>query len=575
MVAAGALVLTGCTPPYESNIIEGTEITVAWNDLIDDFNTNSASGNNTANSNVNYVMNGPGFIYYDNEPSLVQNTNFGTYEKISDDPLQVKYTINKGIKWSDGAEVDEADLVLAWTTIFDSVPEAGFQHANPRADLSTEFPKVEDNSITITYDSAYVDWETQFDIGVAAHGTVALAYPEITDAEEAKKQLVEAVESKDSEWLSKVAEAWNGAYKSTNTPDNPLVSLSRGPFLLETLVEEEYVTLVTNPDYKWGPSPFYERITIRQIEDSTAQLQGIENGDIQVAAGQPTADTLTLAEGLANADFSTGDEGTYEHIDLTFNNGGPFDPATYGGDEAKAQAVRIAFLKTIPRQQIIDNLIKPLNSEASTRDSILVIPGGPGYAEITAANGSADYAEVDIDGAKALLAEAGVTVPLDVKFWYPEGNVRRGQEFELIAASAALAGFNVIDDSEPTWAFTDTATTPINPHDAVIFGWQSTSLALTGSDQYTGTGQPSNFGGYSNTEVDGLLKSLETELDPQKQVEIQLEIEKHLWADGYGVTLFQFPSLTVWNSNVKNIKASPLAPTYFWNFWEWAPADAK
>ncbi|MGJ8722611.1 MAG: ABC transporter family substrate-binding protein, partial [Salinibacterium amurskyense] len=171
--------------------------------------------------------------------------------------------------------------------------------------------------------------------------------------------------------------------------------------------------------------------------------------------------------------------------------------------------------------------------------------------------------------------DAGVTTPVEVKFWYPEGNVRRASEFEFIQQSAALAGFTVVDDSEPTWAFTDKEALPINPHDAVIFAWQSTSLALTGSDQYLGTGQPSNFGGYSNTEVDGLLKDLETELDPAVQTEIQVEVEKLVWEDAYGVTIFQFPGITVWNNSVTNVDPSPLSPTYFWNFWEWAPTDSE
>ncbi len=573
VVAAGALVLSGCTPPYESEVIEDTEISVAWNDIIDEFNGDSASGNNTANANVLYLMHGPGFWYYDDEPALVRNTDFGTFEKISDDPLQVKYTVNDGVKWSDGTDIDGADLALAWATIFGAVPDAGFTHANPRADLASSFPEVDGRSITITYDKPYVDWETQFELGVAAHGTVQLAYPEITDAGEAKKQFLEALENEDADWLKPVAAAWNQGYQATNTPDNPLVTLSAGPYVLEELVEEQYVTLVANETYAWGPSPKYERITIRQIEDPTAQIQAIDNGDVQIAAGQPTADVLKLAEDLANADLHTSDEATYEHVDLTFNNGGPFDPATYGGDEEKAKAVRLAFLKTIPRQQIVDNLIKPLNPNAEIRNSILVIPGAPGYDEIASSNGSDQVGNADIEGAKALLAEAGVATPIEVKFWYPEGNVRRGQQFELIAQSAALAGFNVVDDSEPTWAFTDTVAMPINPHDATLFAWQSTSLALTGSDQYLGTGQPSNFGGYSNPEVDALLKSLETELDPDKQVEIQVEVEKLAWNDGYGLTIFQFPGLTVWNKSVTNVKPSPLAPTYFWNFWEWAPAE--
>ena len=165
-----------------------------------------------------------------------------------------------------------------------------------------------------------------------------------------------------------------------------------------------------------------------------------------------------------------------------------------------------------------------------------------------------------------------------MKFWYPEGNERRAAEYELIATSAALAGFNVIDDSEPNWEFTDTAANPINPHDAVIFAWASTSLALTGTDQYLGTGQPSNFGGYSNEVVDERLKDLETELDEEEQIQIQIDVEKELWTDGYGITLYQFPGLTAWDKGVEGIAPAPLAPYYFWNFWEWAPttgADAE
>lgn len=579
MIAVSALTLSGCTLPYKSEVIEGTEITVAWNDLIQEFNGDSASGNNTANSNVLYLTSSS-FNYYSSEPALVDNTDFGTYEKISDDPLTVKYTINDGVKWSDGVDIDAADLLLAWVSIFAGVVDDEdaplFQHANPRADLASATPEIDGRSLTLVYDKPYVDWNVQFDLGVAAHGTVQLAYPDIEDAAEAKSKLIEAIQEKDVEWLTPVADAWNSGYQATNTPDNPLLTLASGPYIVEELVEDSYVTLVANEMFAWGPSPKYERITIREIADSTAAVQAVENGDVQVASGQPTPDVLQLVEGLDNAEYVTGDESTYEHIDLTVDNGGPFDPATYGGDDETAKKIRQAFLLTIPRQTIIDNLIRPLNPNAEIRNSILLIPGAPGYDEMVEQNGSAFYegsgTTEAIDEAKALIADAGVSTPIEVKFWYPEGNVRRAAEFELIAQSAALAGFSLVDDSEPNWEFTDPVLFPINPHDAVIFAWQSTSLAVTGSDQFLGTDQPSNYGGYANDTVDQLLKDLETELDPDRQIEIQIEVEKELWNDAYGTVIFQFPGLTWWDSGVTGIDPSPLAPTYFWNFWEWAPA---
>ncbi|MDZ8202165.1 ABC transporter family substrate-binding protein [Microbacterium sp. SSW1-59] len=581
LITAGALALAGCSVPYESEVIEDTEITVSWNDIIDNFNTASTSGNNVANSNVTY-MTTSAFNYYNDSPELVQNTEFGSYEKTSDDPLTVEYTINEDVVWSDGTPVDEADMLLSWAYIFGAFEtEDGFlfNYANPRPELATQVPEIEDNKLTLVYDVPYVDWEVQFSTGsVAAHAAVMLAYPEIEDPQEAKDQLVEAIQNGDEGWLAPVAEAWELEFQQANTPDNELVTLSYGPYIVEELVEEDYVTLVANESFAWGPSPKYQRVTIRQIADPTAQVQSLQNQDVQVASGQPTPDVLQLVQETETADYYTGDEATYEHVDLTFNNGGPFDPATYGGDEDKAQMVRTAFLKTIPREEIVEKLIRPLNPNAEVRNSILQIPGSPMYDPIVEANGSAEYGEVDIEGAKQLLADAGVEAPVDVKFWYPEGNERRAAEYELIATSGALAGFNVIDDSEPNWEFTDTAANPINPHDAVIFAWASTSLALTGTDQYLGTGQPSNFGGYSNEIVDQRLKDLETELDEDEQIQIQIDVEKELWTDGYGITLYQFPGLTAWDKGVEGIAPAPLAPYYFWNFWEWAPtagADAE
>ena len=566
--AAVAVGLSGCALPYQSEVIEGTQITVAWNDLIQELNTSSVTGNNTANAIVTY-MTQSGFSYYNSDPALVKNEQYGTYRKVSDEPLTVEYTINEGVKWSDGVQIDGADMLLAWAATFGFGKEGDaylFQHANPREDLASKLPTVDGRTITFEYDKQYVDWELQFGVGVSAHGTVQMAYPDLSAAD-AKAKLIEAITNGDLEWLKPVAEKWNTGYQVTGTPD-ALQNLSSGPYIIEELVADQYVTLVSNPVFTWGPSPKYERITVREIADSTAAVQAVDNGEVQIASGQPTPDVLALVQALTNGEYQTGDEATYEHIDLTFNNGGPFDPASYGGDEEKARKVRQAFLLTIPRQQIIDNLIKPLNPNAEVRNSFLTIPGSASYASIVPNNGSSEYAEVDIERAKALLAEAGVTTPVEVGFWYPSTNVRRGQEFELIAASAALAGFNVVSEAEPDWLFTGME---INPHDAVIFAWQSTSLAVTGSDQIFGTGKPSNFNGFASAEVDALLAELDTALDPARQVEIQLEVEKILWSEAYGTTIFQFPGLTWWDAGVEGVDSSPLSPSLFWNFWDWRP----
>lgn len=607
VVAAGALVLAGCGNPYQSEVVEGTEITTAYNSGFFHFNSNSSAGNNTANGNVKY-MTDSGFAYYNNTPELIRNTDFGEFEKVSDDPLTVEYTITADAVWSDGVPIDEADMLLQWAAMSGNINDAFSPASSTGYSLVTTTPETEDKKITLVYDEPYVDWELISPLGVSAHGTYALAFPDEyadvqaaydtwkesgeegdftaysdaakTFAEDAKEKVVTAITDGDEEVLAALGDAWSNAYGYTTLPDSPAAALTSGAYIIDDIVEDQYITIAANPLFTWGPSPKFEKITVRTIADSTTALQALESGELDIWTGQPTADILQLANDIDTATVQTGIQASHEHVDLTVNNGGPFDAATYGGDEAKALAVRQAFLKTIPRQEIVDKIIKPLNPEAEVRNAHLVSAADPErYPILVESNGSDAYAEVDIEGAKALLAEAGVTTPVEVGFWYPEGNVRRGQEFELISASAALAGFELVDESEPDWVFTDPSVEPINPHDAVIFAWSQTSLAVGGSDQiYACYDDPmakgGNYNGWCNEEVTDALKTLNVTSDYDAQTDLLVTAEAGIWTDAVSIPIFQFPGLLVNSDKVTEVKAMPLSPDYFWNFWEWTPVEA-
>lgn len=585
-VSALALTLSGCAAPEEltptptatettAEVQLAPLLTVGWNDIVEHFNGATAAGNNVANSLTDYLTSS-GFNYYDSGPSLIRNTDYGTYEIVTEDPLTVKYTINDGVVWSDGTQIDSADMLLSWVSTFGYYKNEDdsylFSHAAPKDNLASKLPTLDGNSLTFEYDVQYVDWELQFGVGVAAHATVMMAYPEITDPAAAKQALVDAVTNGDDEWMAKVADTWNNGYASTNTPSNPLMYLSSGPYILEELVEEQYSTHVINPLFNWGPKPQYERITIRQIADSTAAIQAVDNGEVQIASGQPTADVLALVQGLQNASYASSEEAAYEHIDLTVNNGGPFDPASYGGNAETANKVRQAFLLSIPRNEIIEKLIKPLNPTAKLRTAVLFVPGSEGYE--TAEANYAQYLGTDEENretAKALLAEAGVSTPIPVRFWYPEGNVRRQNQVELITLATSLTGFTIVDQSEPNWEFTSNVFPALNPHDATIFAWAATSLAVSGDDQYLTLGGPSNWTGYDNKAVVGLIDQLNVAVQQEDQLRIRLAMEAELAKDAYNITIFQFPGLTWWDNSVTGVDPSLLVPYYFWNFWDWTP----
>lgn len=599
VVAVGALVLSGCTPPRESEVIEGTSITVAWNDFYYALNDGLADTNATSNAVVNYMAKS-GFSYYNADSELVQDTEFGKYELVSEDPLTVKYTINDGVKWHDGTPVDAADLLLQWAantthlqdgegTVDEETGELTGQSGtfwNTGAsedyglDLVSEVPEIGDDgrSITMTYDEFYVDWELALTgANVAAHGTVMLAYPdeyEEGDEQQAKDDLIKAIQDKDLEWLAPVSKSYNQDYKFSNgTPDNPLQLLSNGPYTItEVNATDGYTTLEANPDYTWGPSPKYETITVRVIPDMQAQITALENGEISIASGQPTADIANLLEaGVPGVEYEGSPEGTYEHIDLQVTNGGPFDPATYGGDADKALKVRQAFLSIIPRQEILEKLIQPLQPDAELRNSQIFLPGTPGAEAAAEVNGYAEMTEPDVEGAKALLAEVGATNPT-VRMLFSNTNERRKQEFLLIQPYAEAAGFKLVDASRQDWG--SALGTATSEYDAALFGWQSTSTAVGESAANYQTGGLNNYYGWSVPELDEIFNELAGTADEDEQVKLQAEAEKIIGEQAWSVPIFQFPGITAWSEETTGVVPGFLSPTYFWNFWEWAPADA-
>jgi peptide/nickel transport system substrate-binding protein len=581
LVAAGALILSGCAAP-QSEIVQGTSLSIAQNSGFTSANSSVAVDNSTYNSNISYLMNST-FNYYDSTPKLIKNTKFGTYKVLSKSPLTVKYTIADGVKWSDGTPVDAADMLLQWVSSISKYNQGkvnfGAAAAGGGLDLVTKVPKISDGgkSLTLVYDKPFTDWESAFYSGntatVPAHVTYDLAFPgKKLSADDAKKAFEKAVDTDDTASLAKIAKVWSTDYKMQNMPSNKNLLLSDGAYVVTNIVKNQYVTLKANKDYTWGPLPHVSKITVRIIPDPLAQVQALQNGEVSIISGQATSDTIKALAQLKGVTTKTSNESTYEHVDLTFNNKGPFDPAAYGGDAAKALAVRKAFLQALPRQDILDKLIKPLNPDATLDDSQVLLPGAPGYDKSIAENGSADYRKVDTDGALATLKAAGIATPVTVKFAYPNDNPRRVSEFQLIQASESKAGFNVVDAGSPGETFFGNLGN--GSYDVSVFAWQFTSLAVTGTEPQLktapkGSTTSANYNGYSNPTVDSKFAELETTTDASQQQALLQAIDKETWKDAYGATLYQLPDVSANSNKVSNVIDAPLAPTVFWNFWQW------
>lgn len=588
-VAAAAMVLTACTPPGggddSENSSEGSVLNIGWNEAFRSMNTQTTNGNAVSNAIVTYMMN-DNFGFYDDELK-VQDGALGSIEQVSEDPLKVKYTFNDDAKWSDGTPVDASDLALTWAatsshfnTVESNANEDGtlkenssdtvyFDSSVVSSQLIEDFPEMSDDgkSITFSYTKPFADWKTAFGMGADGVGLpahlVAKKALGLDDPAKAKDAVVTALKDEDTEKLSKISNTWNTGFDFTSMPEDEDLLVHNGPYKMSDYKEGQHLTLTLDENYTGPKKPKVETVTIRYNGDPMAMVQAIENGEVDFTQPQATADVLSAAEELEGVTVDAADGATYEHVDFTFDNGGPFDPESYGGDEDKANQVRTAFMKTVPRQDIVDKIIKPLNPEAVVRDSYNQVPGSPMYDEIVEGSGIEDFEDVDIDGAKKLLDEAGADAPT-VRIMYDNTNARRQQEVQLIKESAEKAGFEIKDVGDVNWG----SRLGDGTYDASLFGWQSESTGITDSDSNYRTGSQNNYGGYSDEKTEKILDQILVAPE-DKQAELSTKLEKQLVDDAFGIPIFQHPSLVIHRDTLKNASTTTVTPTIFWNYWEW------
>ncbi|HJW01603.1 MAG TPA: ABC transporter family substrate-binding protein [Arthrobacter sp.] len=571
--AAAALVLAGCSagggavPVVVGEAKRGGSATVAEVNALSSFNPFSTDGNTDINAKIWYATHS-GFYYVDDSAKVVRNEKFGRYEKVSDQPLKVKYTVNEGVKWSDGEAVDAGDLVLAWAAgsgyfdDADTTAGTGTKYFSTASDTSglatTLFPEIggDGRSITLEYGSPYADWEVAFDVGLPAH--VVAAKGGLND----EKDLVELLRDSPrgdakkpalNTDLKVVSNFWNSGFDAKALPGDPAVYLSNGPYIVRDIVPGTSVKLVRNKDYVWGSEPYLDDVTIQFTGAVSAAVDAIRSGRADIISPQPSAGSEGLFSGLESQGIGVQrfSQSGYDHIDLNFSG-------VFAGDN-----VREAFLKTIPRQDIVDEIVGDLMPDPKPLDSHVFLPSHPKYADTVKDNGSSEYAEPDIDGAASLLKGATPTV----RILYNRDNPNRVRAFELIRDSAALAGIRVLDAGQGSadWVKALGGGT----YDAAILGWISTGVGVGRVPQIFRTGAGSNFNGYSDGDADRVMEQLSTTTDLAKQDELMAEIDKRVWESNYGLPLYQTTGTTAVAARIAGVKSSGGPLGVWWNMWEW------
>lgn len=498
------------------------------------------------------------FWYFGTDGSIIPNEDFGTYEKTSDDPLTVKYTISDDAKWSDGTPVTAGDFIVHWAANNDTVKAEGSE--TPLFDsISFEQGKyipeapegeADGKEFTVTYPEPYADWEILISTALPAHIVAK-------EAGMSFEELVTAAKEKDVEALTPAAEFWNDGWDFSpgELPDASLVP-SMGPYKFKDggWQAGQSITLEANPEY-WGTPAATKELVLR-FADPKTHVQALQNGDLDVIEPQATVDTLQQLEGLGeDVNVQTGDQLTWEHVDYNRGEGSVF---------ADSPELREAFALCLPRQQIVDNLIKPIYADAQVMNLREVFPFQDKYQEVVDEAYPKEMDEPNIEKAKELVEKSGVSTPT-VRLGYQAGNQRRTETVALIKSSCDQAGFDVQDANSPVF-FKEVM--PAGDYDAALYAWAGSGQKASGANIYQSDGAQ-NQQSYNNPEVDAAWDKLATSLDENEQLEQVKTIEKLLWEDFQAIPLYAHPGLVGHKADVANVRDTAAQSGALWNVEQW------
>lgn len=540
--------------------VETQDGSIAYSVGADDFLSYNGLQSNTYTTYNSAVVDRmfSSFWYFGTDGSIIPNEDFGTYEKTSDDPLTVKYTISDDAKWSDGTPVTAGDFIFHWAANNDTVKAEGSE--TPLFDsISFEQGKyipeapegeADGKEFTVTYPEPYADWEILISTALPAHIVAK-------EAGMSFEELVTAAKEKDVEALTPAAEFWNDGWDFSpgELPDASLVP-SMGPYKFKDggWQAGQSITLEANPEY-WGTPPATKELVLR-FADPKTHVQALQNGDLDVIEPQATVDTLQQLEGLGDdVNVQTGDQLTWEHVDYNRGEGSVF---------ADSPELREAFALCLPRQQIVDNLIKPIYADAQVMNLREVFPFQDKYQEVVDEAYPKEMDEPNIEKAKELVEKSGVSTPT-VRLGYQAGNQRRTETVALIKSSCDQAGFDVQDANSPVF-FKEVM--PAGDYDAALYAWAGSGQKASGANIYQSDGAQ-NQQSYNNPEVDAAWDKLATSLDENEQLEQVKTIEKLLWEDFQAIPLYAHPGLVGHKADVANVRDTAAQSGALWNVEQW------
>jgi peptide/nickel transport system substrate-binding protein len=312
-----------------------------------------------------------------------------------------------------------------------------------------------------------------------------------------------------------------------------------GPYKFESWTLGEQLVLVRNDDY-WGEQALTEKLIFRPISDNAARLQALQTGEVQgydlvEPQDVPTIEGDGALQLLERPPFNVG----Y----ITINQSKP---------PMDNVLVRQAVSHAINREEVVNSFYGGRGIVAKEFMPKEIV----GYAE------DVPTYEFNPDRSRQLLQQAGLTLPVEVEFWYPTDVTRDympdpKRNFEAFAEDLNAAGFRVVPRTAPWRPDYVSRVNEGNAGHLNLIGWIAD---FADPDNFIGTffQAPSAQFGLENQEIHDLLNRAEEESDQAQRTELYMQANRLIMTNIPGVPYVHATAALAFDSNIQGFVPSPV-----------------
>ena len=259
-----------------------------------------------------------------------------------------------------------------------------------------------------------------------------------------------------------------------------------GPFKFVERVQQDRIVLEKFADY-WNKDKInFDRVVFLPIADSTVRLANLRSGQLDLIERLPAPD---IKDVKANAKLKLTSVPSLAYSGITMNIANKEAGKTgLGLDPRVRQALNWAIDREAINQVAFNGEFLPGNQ--------WVNPLNPYYQKAFPVTGR------DVKKAQDLLKAAGVKTPLAIDFMVPN-NPEARQVAEIVQSMAAEAGFDM--KIRLTEFATSLTQAEQGNYQAYLLNWSGRTDPDGNAYSFHACGQPLNYTGYCNKDVDALL----------------------------------------------------------------------